>query len=463
MRGMSADGLRAATDKMRAAGVHPTAITVFTHYYRQLETGATGLVHEADIRPLESPPAIGDVSVSEDDSREALDATVVIKLNGGLGTGMGMDRAKSLLAVREDLSFLDLIVRQVRSARRAWNARLPLMFLNSFRTRDDTLAAVSGYDGLPVAELPLDILQNREPKLLVDDLTPVEWPPDPELEWCPPGHGDIYTALPASGVLEQLLEAGLRYAFVSNADNLGATVDGRLAGWFASSGAPFANEVCRRTPADRKGGHLAIRRRDDQLILRDSAQTAPEDEDAFADLSRHKFFNCNNLWIDLRALDETLRAHDGVLGLPLIRNVKSVDPADKSTPEVVQIETAMGAAVEVFEGSRAIEVERGRFLPVKSTNDLLAMRSDAYQLGDDGSLRLADGRAEAPYVDLDPDHYQVLADFDARFPSGPPSLRGATSLRVAGDWTFGAQVTVRGEVSLPADDTPATIPDNTTL
>jgi UTP--glucose-1-phosphate uridylyltransferase len=461
--GVSADGLRAATVKMQAAGVHPTAIAVFAHYYHQLETGATGLVHEADIRPLDSPPAIGDVAVSEDDSREALGATVVIKLNGGLGTGMGMDRAKSLLPLRDDLTFLDVIVRQVRSARRAWGARLPLMFLNSFRTRDDTLAALSGYDDLPVADLPLDILQNREPKLLLDDLTPVEWPRNPGLEWCPPGHGDIYTALPASGVLERLLTAGIRYAFVSNADNLGATVDGRVAGWFARSGAPFANEVCRRTPADRKGGHLAIRRSDDQLVLRDSAQTAPEDEEAFADLTRHKYFNCNNLWIDLRVLDETLRAHHGVLGLPLIRNVKNVDPADKSSPEVVQIECAMGAAVEVFEGSRALEVERGRFLPVKSTNDLLAMRSDAYALADDGGLYLAKGRAEAPYIDLDPDYYKVLGDFDARFPKGPPSLREAESLRVAGDWTFGAAVVVRGEVSLPADGTPDTIPDATLL
>jgi UTP--glucose-1-phosphate uridylyltransferase len=463
MHDMGAEGLRAATAKMTDAGVHPLAVRVFSHYYQQLESGATGLVAETDIAPLESPPKLAGVAVSAGEERNALDATVVIKLNGGLGTGMGMDRAKSLLPVRDDLTFLDVIVRQVTAARQASGARLPLLFLNSFRTRDDTLAALSRYDDLPTAGLPLDLLQNREPKLLVDDLTPVEWSADPSLEWCPPGHGDLYTAVQASGVLATLLDAGLRYAFVSNADNLGATVDGRVAAWFAQSGAPFANEVCRRTQADRKGGHLAIRRRDGHLILRDSAQTAPEDEEAFADLNRHRYFNCNNLWIDLRALDDTLRAHDGVLDLPLIRNVKTVDPADSASPKVVQIETAMGAAVEVFEGSQALEVERDRFLPVKSTNDLLAMRSDAYVLTDDGTLRLAEGREEAPYVDLDSDHYKLLADFDAHFPAGPPSLRQAESLRVAGDWTFGRGVVVRGAAQVGPDGSPGTIADGAVL
>lgn len=460
---MSADGLRAATAKMEAAGVHPTAIAVFSHYYGQLETGATGLVHESDIGPLESPPALDDETVSDDDARSALAATVVVKLNGGLGTSMGMDRAKSLLQVRNDLTFLDVIVRQVMAAREVWDVRLPLLFMNSFRTRDDTLAALGGYDDLPVAGLPVDLLQNREPKLVEDDLTPVEWGADPSLEWCPPGHGDLYPALQASGALDLLLQAGLRYAFVSNADNLGAAVDGRVAGWFAGSGAPFASEVCRRTLADRKGGHLAVRRRDGRLVLRDSAQTAPEDEGSFADLTRHRYFNTNNLWLDLHALDDVLRAHDGVLGLPLIRNVKTVDPADRTSPRVVQIETAMGAAVEVFEGSRALEVERGRFLPVKTTNDLLALRSDVYELTADSRVRLAAGRADAPYVDLDPEFYKVLAGFDVRFPVGPPSLQEAESLRVAGDWTFGAGVVARGHAAVSAAGSPGVVPDGTVL
>lgn len=142
--------------------------------------------------------------------------------------------------------------------------------MNSFRTHGDTLAALGGYDDLEVDGLPLDFVQSQEPKLRADDLTPVSWPPDPTLEWCPPGHGDRYPSLVSSRVLDRLVDLGYRYASVSNSDNLGAAPDVRIAGWFAGSGAPYAAEICRRAAADRKGGHLAIRTRDQQLILRDT-------------------------------------------------------------------------------------------------------------------------------------------------------------------------------------------------
>jgi UTP--glucose-1-phosphate uridylyltransferase len=460
---MSAAGLEAAVAKMQDGGVHPTAIEVFRHYYDQLEGGATGIVPESEIKPLDSPARLVELDVDPAAAHDALGMTVVIKLNGGLGTSMGMERAKSLLEVREGMTFLDIIARQVLHARQQHEARLPLVFMNSFRTRDDTLQALAAYPDLAVEGVPLDFLQNREPKLLAADLTPVEWPDDPSLEWCPPGHGDLYTALAASGILAQLLDAGLRYAFVSNADNLRATADPRVAGWFAETGAPFANEVCRRTSADRKGGHLAIRVCDGQLVLRESAQTADEDADAFADINRHRYFNTNNLWLDLRALASTLEQTNGVLGLPLIKNDKTVDPADPSSPKVIQVETAMGAAVEVFPGATALEVERSRFLPVKSTDDLLALRSDVYTLGGDYVLGLAGGRYEAPHIELDEAHYKLISDFDARFPGGPPSLVEARSLVVRGDWTFEAGVTVRGAVELGPDRAPGRISSGTVL
>ena len=192
---------------------------------------------------------------------------------------------------------------------------------------------------------------------------------------------------------------GFKYASASNSDNLGAVPSPRIAGWFAASGAPYAAELCPRTLADKKGGHLAIRKSDGRLILRDTAQTAPDEMDFFTDEFRHPFFHTNNLWFDLEKLHEALTERGAVLGLPLIRNVKTVDPTDPSSPEVFQIETAMGAAIEVFDGATAIVVGRDRFLPVKTTNDLLVLRSDAYALADDGALRLAVD--SAPLVDLD--------------------------------------------------------------
>ena len=458
---MSDTGLELAQKKMTDAGVQPQAIEVFSHYYRQLEEGVTGFIPEDSIEPLTDPDLLASVTVSDADAATALAKTVIIKLNGGLGTSMGMDRAKSLLPVREGKTFLDLIVDQVRATRAAYGVKLPLLFMNSFRTHDDTLAALSGYDDLSVDGLDLDFVQNSEPKLVAADLTPVEWPADPSLEWCPPGHGDLYTALEGSGVLDRLLELGYRYASVSNSDNLGAAPSADIAGWFAASGAPYAAEICRRTAADRKGGHLAIRKADSRLILRDTAQTAAADMHYFTDEHRHPFFHTNNLWFDLEVLSRTLKERNSVLGLPLIKNVKTVDPADSSSPEVVQIESAMGAAVEVFEGATAIGVGRDRFLPVKTTNDLLLLRSDVYTVGGDGRLsRVID---PAPLIDLDSSYYKTIGAFDARFPAGAPSLRAATGLAVKGDWTFEADVTVTGNATLDDEGQPSTVASGTML
>jgi UTP--glucose-1-phosphate uridylyltransferase len=439
---MSDDGLARARAKMAEAGVDPVAIDVFAHYYRLVERGETGMIPESSIDPLEMP-SLADVASGDDAARAALDGTVVIKLNGGLGTSMGMDRAKSLLEVREGLSFLDVIALQVLALRKRYAARLPLIFMNSFRTSEETLLALDKHPELRVGDLPLEFLQSKEPKLRADDLTPVSWPADPSLEWCPPGHGDIYTALRGAGLLDRLLDAGYTRAFVANSDNLGAVPDPRVAGWFAESDAPFAIEAVRRTPSDRKGGHFAVRKADGRIVLRETAQTLAEDQEALADLTRHKYMSTNNLWFDLRAMRDELDRRGGVLGLAMIKNTKTVDPSDPDSPEVIQIETAMGAAIETFEGARTIEVGRDRFVPVKTTNDLLVLRSDCYELGQEAVLtQVAD---PLPFVDLDPSHYKLVGQFDRRFPEGAPSLRAARSLVVRGDWVFGRDVRVVGD------------------
>ncbi|MCG7311344.1 UTP--glucose-1-phosphate uridylyltransferase [Brachybacterium sp. ACRRE] len=457
---MSTHGLSAAQQKMRDAGVAQTAIDVFSRYYQQLEEGVTGSIPEDTISPYLDPPRLEDVTIDPFQAKEAFDRLAIINLNGGLGTSMGMDRAKSLLPVRDGRSFLQIIVEQVLAARKATGSPLPLLFMDSFRTREDTLEVLEQYPDLPVGDLPLDFLQNKEPKLRADDLEPVTWEADPDLEWCPPGHGDLYTALQTSGVLQKLLDAGFKYASVSNSDNLGTLPNPVLAGWFAASGAPYAAELCPRTPADRKGGHLAVRKSDGRLILRDTAQTPEEEMDFFTDEHRHPFFHTNNLWMDLEKLDAVLRAHDGVMPLPMIRNAKTVDPSDKSSTPVYQIESAMGAAIEVFEGASAIVVGRDRFLPVKATSDLLLVRSDVYDL--DPKSALVQQVPSAPTVSLDGDHYKLIGDFDARFPHGVPSLREASSLSVTGDHTFGRDVVARGDAVVGPED-PAQIPDGTVL
>ena len=454
---MVEEGLELIRRRMREAGLGPTAIDTFDHHYRALVAGATGMVPEADIESHEMP-ALDDVDVSPAVAGRAIEATVVIKLNGGLGTSMGLDRAKSLLPARGDLTFLDVIARQVLALRFTHRARLPLVFLHSFRTSADSLEALAAYPDLAVEGLPLEVLQNRVPKLRADDLTPVTWPADPSLEWCPPGHGDLYSVLHATGLIERLLAAGFRHVFVSNADNLGALPDPRVAGWFAQSGAPFAVEAVRRTPNDRKGGHFARRRHDGRIILRETAQTLPEDLASLADLDRHRYTSTNNLWFDLAAMAAMLAERNGVLDLPLIRNAKTVDPADATSPAVIQLETAMGAAIEIFDGAQTIEVGRDRFIPVKTTDDLLLLRSDCYHLDDE--YRLHRDSPQLPFVEL-AKPYKLVDDFDERFPAGPPSLLDATSLVVRGDWTFGREVRVVGAVELGSEG--GSVPDGAVI
>ncbi|GAA1175522.1 UTP--glucose-1-phosphate uridylyltransferase [Ornithinimicrobium humiphilum] len=451
----SPDALEAATAKMRAAGVADVAVDVFRQAWTELAQGRGGRIGEDEIEPVTELDSLADLDPDADPG--ALGRTAVIKLNGGLGTSMGMDRAKSLVTVREGRSFLELTIDQVRHARERSGARLPLVLMNSFRTRDDSREVLRQHPDLAVEGIDPDFLQSQEPKLLAEDLSPVSWPADPDLEWCPPGHGDLYPSLLSSGMLGQLRAAGFRYAMVSNSDNVGAAPSAAIADWFARSGAPLAMEVCRRTGADRKGGHLAVRRADGQLVLREKAQTAPEDAEAFGDVERHRYFNTNTLWLDLDRLAEVLEERGGVLGLPLIRNEKNVDPTDPSSPRVVQIETAMGSAIEVFEGATAIEVPRARFRPVKTTDDLLLLRSDCFELTDDAELRAVCD--PLPLVTLG-DHYTTLASFESRFPHGAPSLREAGSLTVEGDWTFGRSVRVVDDAVLPETPGARPVPDH---
>ena len=332
---------------MRAAGLDELAIRVFEQNIETVARGEAGYIRERDIEPLTNI----DEFTGEGSVGSAIAHTAVIKLNGGLGTSMGLQAAKSLLPVTPDKTFLDIIVSQVMSVRKEHNVELPLIFMNSFRTDEDTLDYLSRYEDLATPGIPLSFIQNRVPKLRRDDLSPVEWEKNPELEWTPPGHGDLYTALPGSGMLATLIDRGFRYAMVTNSDNLGSYPDPVLAQWFADSGAPFAMEVCRREPSDRKGGHLARRISDGKIILREVAQTSPDDVDAFQDIDRHRYFNTNTLWLDLEALAVELARNNGYLGLPVIRNAKLVDPTDPTSTGVYQLETGMGSAIEIFDGS----------------------------------------------------------------------------------------------------------------
>ncbi|MFP6874579.1 MAG: UTP--glucose-1-phosphate uridylyltransferase [Verrucomicrobiales bacterium] len=439
----------APVDKMRSAGISVPSVAAFERAYRFLSSGERTDIPEDLIEPISDISDYGGLSAPEAALVEPLlEKTVIIKLNGGLGTGMGLQQAKSLLEIRGDLTFLDLIARQILAMRKRSGRTVRFLLMNSFSTSKDSLSLLSKYPDLGGSD-GFEILQSRAPKIDAATLEAVSYPDNCQLEWCPPGHGDLYPALISSGWLDRLLERGVIYAFISNSDNLGATLDFKLLNTFADSEMPFMMEVTSRSEADKKGGHIARLRNGGRLLLRELGQCPESDIDAFQDVSRHRFFNTNNLWLRLDELKSRMEIAGGVLPLPVIVNRKTVDPRDLYSLPVIQLETAMGAAIECFEKAGVVAVPRSRFLPVKTCDDLFALRSDAYVMSEDWQLRLAPERnAPPPIVHLDKRHYKHIEHVELATSDGVPSLVKCERLEVNGQVRFEVDTVFSGCVNV---------------
>lgn len=354
--------------------------------------------------------------------RAHLNELVVIKLNGGLGTSMGCQFPKSLIQLTDSQTFLDRVTQQL-------GPDIPLVLMNSFYTDKATQNAC-----LNGANIEL-FLQHRFPRIDQETGRPHD-------TWSPPGHGNFYLSLYTSGVLDRLLSSGKRMAFVSNIDNLGATVDLSILGHFVLTNAEFLMEVTPKTRLDVKGGTVAWHH--GQLTLLERAQVAPCHMTEFEDISKFSIFNTNSLWIDLQAIRDKITQY--LLKLPLIVNNKMVDGR-----AVIQLETAMGAAISHFDRSSILSVDRSRFLPVKRTSDLLLMRSDLFSVDGEGRYQLDKSRSyEAlPVITWD-DQYQSIAFFNQRF-KNVPSMKRCRSLTIRGEFTFGPNVVLEGDVVLESD------------
>jgi UDP-N-acetylglucosamine pyrophosphorylase len=445
-------------EKMKAEGLSDAAIAAFRYNFSVLTSGKDLMIPESTVKPVDSLP---DYATLTAEDASLLKQTVMVKLNGGLGTGMGLEKAKSLLDLKDGMTFLDFIASQVTDMRKTFGVPLAFMLMNSFATSADTKEYLAKYADLQSEGLPLEFVQNKAPKLTESDLTPASWPSKPECEWCPPGHGDLYPAMLGTDSLDSLLAKGYKYMFVSNSDNLGATMDLKLLTWFAQSGKPFAMECAQRTDADKKGGHLAVDATTGQMLLRESAQCPDEDEKEFQNVDKYKFFNTNNLWVDLAALKKTMDANNGVLPLPVIKNGKTVDPRDKKSTKVLQLETAMGAAIASFEGAGAILIPRSRFAPVKTTNDMLALMSDAYEVTADFRMVLkAERNGTPPNIKLD-GAYKFVDALQELVANGPPSLIGCSKLTVEGKVVFATDVVIKGDVKVVGGDEAKTLPSGT--
>lgn len=430
--------------KMEGRGISGEAIEDFLDKVAQARTGES-YVH---LEELSAPDFDRLLDLSSDPrhitelharGKGLLHRVAVVKLNGGRNTTMGGRVPKGILRAKTGRSYLEIIIEQVRAVRERFSADIPLVLMNSFFTHGPTLEVVDRCE-IPV----LMFMQGQVPRLVQDSLHPLNTGTDED--WVPPGHGDVYISLLRSGLLQQLRQRGCRWAFISNLDNLAAYLDPWILGALEQYGVDFLLEVTDRTAADRKGGTLVMR--DDRVDLLELAQVAPEQQAAFMDIRRFKVFNTNNVWVDLDALWEALM--DRTLRLPLIQNHKHVGDT-----RVIQLETAMGAAIGSFPNARGLRVGRDRFFPTKQVADLFVLQSDACVLDAMSRLQRSPQRPRAlpfmPSVAFAPDFLASPDDMYSRFedPSSV-SLVAAESLEVSGSVFFERDVRIEGKVAIGA-------------
>ncbi|XP_051158501.1 UTP--glucose-1-phosphate uridylyltransferase isoform X2 [Leptopilina boulardi] len=380
--------------------------------------------------------------------KELLNKLVVVKLNGGLGTSMGCHGPKSVITVRNNFTFLDLTVQQIENLNKTYGVNVPLILMNSFNTDHDTQRIIRKYKNLDV-EIHV-FKQSCYPRISKDSLLPLaqNCNVDQDLEaWYPPGHGDFYDSIKNTGLLDKFIQQGRDYCFISNIDNLGATVDLNILNFFIkkdkTDNVEFLMEVTDKTRADVKGGTLILY--ENKLRLLEIAQVPKDHVDEFKSIKKFKYFNTNNLWVKLTAIDRVLNSTD--MNLEIIVNEKTSDTG----LNFIQLETAVGAAMKSFGGSLGIRVPRSRFLPVKKTSDLLLVMSNLYALNN-GSLVMSPKRMfpTTPFIKLGDNHFSKVHQFLTRFATVPDILE-LDHLTVSGDVTFGKGVSLRGTVIIIAN------------
>lgn len=431
--------------KMSSEGMSSTFIQDFLKKTDQVRNGETGMVRWEEVGDLD--PASDEITLEQIEAEnspgpEILKNLVVIKLNGGLGTSMGLSGPKSLIPLKEGMSFLEIFAKQSEVIQKKYNVSVPLILMDSFNTQKESQAELKriGF----VQKFPTSFLQHKVPRLLKEDLTPITCK-NPDEEWCPPGHGDIWISLLETGLLDTLIESGYKIAFVSNGDNLGATVHPGILSYMLKEKLEFCMEMTPKTLADKKGGAIyrkIVNGKPENYQLLETAQVPQDHMHEFEGLGKFRTFSTNNLWIDLVALRE--RILQGNFELSLIVNPKTIDGK-----EVLQLETAMGSAIRNFNKVKGIIIPRDRFAPVKKCEDYLVRRSDAYRLLENFSITMSEERKKSGLgevlITLDEKYYKKIQDFNRLFPE-IPSLVQCTSLTVQGEVLFDQKVTIVGNV-----------------
>ncbi|GLI81186.1 UTP-glucose-1-phosphate uridylyltransferase [Penicillium ochrochloron] len=420
----------------------------FALFRRFLNDKAKGnAVNWERIAPPQPSQVVGYEELGADASVEFLNKLAVVKLNGGLGTSMGCVGPKSVIEVREGMSFLDLSVRQIEHLNRTFNVNVPFVLMNSFNTDQDTQSIIKKYEGHNVDIITFN--QSRYPRIIKDSLLPAPKSFDAPLQdWYPPGHGDVFESLYNSGTLDKLIERGIEYIFLSNADNLGAVVDLRILQHMVDSNAEYIMELTDKTKADVKGGTIIDQ--DGKVRLLEIAQVPKEHVNEFKSIKKFKYFNTNNIWMNVRAIKRVVEENE--LEMEIIANEKSI-PADKkgeADQAIYQLETAVGAAIRHFKNAHGVNVPRRRFLPVKTCSDLMVVKSDLYRL-EHGQLVMDPNRfGGVPVIKLGSD-FKKVSDFQKRIGSIPRIVE-LDHLTITGAVNLGRNVTLKGTVIIVATE-----------
>lgn len=399
------------------------------------------------IAPPQPSQVVNYNDLGSEASVEFLNKLAVVKLNGGLGTSMGCVGPKSVIEVREGMSFLDLSVRQIEHLNRTFNVNVPFVLMNSFNTDQDTQSIIKKYQGHNVDIITFN--QSRYPRIIKDSLLPAPKSFDAPLQdWYPPGHGDVFESLYNSGTLDKLLERGVEYIFLSNADNLGAVVDLRILQHMVDTQAEYIMELTDKTKADVKGGTIIDYEGKARLL--EIAQVPKEHVNEFKSIKKFKYFNTNNIWMSLRAIKRVVEENE--LEMEIIANEKSI-PADKkgeADQAIYQLETAVGAAIRHFKNGHGVNVPRRRFLPVKTCSDLMLVKSDLYRL-EHGQLVMDPNRfGGVPVIKLGSD-FKKVSDFQKHIPSIPRIVE-LDHLTITGAVNLGRNVQLKGTVIIVATE-----------
>jgi len=420
----------------------------FSLFRRYLNDKAKGNVIDWNrIAPPKADQVVPYSDLAEAAPGPLLKKLAVVKLNGGLGTSMGCVGPKSVIEVRDGMSFLDLSVRQVEYLNRTHNVNVPFVLMNSFNTDADTANIIKKYEGHKIDILTFN--QSCYPRVLKDSLLPAPAPGKSQLsDWYPPGHGDVFESMYNSGILDDLLGRGIEYIFLSNADNLGAVVDPKILQHMIDTNAEYIMELTDKTKADVKGGTIIDY--EGSVRLLEIAQVPKEHVNEFKSIKKFKYFNTNNIWMSLRAIKRVVENQE--LEMEIIPNEKTI-PADKKGDadlSVIQLETAVGAAIRHFGNAHGVNVPRRRFLPVKTCSDLMLVKSDLYTL-QHGQLLMDPNRiGGAPLIKLGSD-FKKVSSFQSRIPS-IPKIAELDHLTITGAVNLGRGVTLKGTVIIVATE-----------